>query len=152
MQSHSEQSSASQTLSQATESTTIQSTLSQPIATLSGDATTVQPHSFQLGVNQSLTTIISESSMEIPLLQTQSFSTISIQSGSMSVQSNLLPGFLTNLDQQIDNEPSLDLLQAALPSTSAMQRVPSAASTETNVSVVDILQATAVINNIEKNL
>ena len=70
----------------------------------------------------------------------------------MSVQSNLLPGFLTNLDQQIDNEPSLDLLQAALPSTSAMQRVPSAASTETNVSVVDILQATAVINNIEKNL
>ena len=152
LHSQSEQSSATQTLSQATGSTTIQSTLSQPIATLSGDATTVQPDSFRLGVNQSLTTTISASSIEIPSLQTQPFSTTSIQSGSMSVQSNLLPGFLTNLDQQIDNEPSLDLLPAVLPLTSPMQREPSAVSLDANVSVVDTLEAAAVINSTEKNL
>ena len=77
--SQSEQSSASQTLSQATESTTIQSTLSQPIAIVSGDVTTVQPYSFRLGVNQSLTKTINGSSVEIPSLQTQPFSTTSIQ-------------------------------------------------------------------------
>ena len=152
MHSQSQQSSASQTLSQATESTTTQSTMSQPIATLSGDATTMQPDSFGLGVNQSLTTTISRSSIEIPSLQTQPFSITSIQSGEISVQSNLLPGFLTNLDQQIDNEPTLDLLPAVLPSTSAMEREPSAASTNTNVSVVDTLQATAVISSVEKNM
>ena len=150
--SQSQQSSASQTLSQATESTTTQSTMSQPIATLSGGATTVQPDSFRLGVNQSLTTTISGSSIEIPSLQTQPFSTTSIQSGNMLVQSNLLPGFLTNLDQQIDNEPTLDLLPAVLSSTSAMERETSAASTNTNVSVVDFSQATAVISSTEKNM
>ena len=52
----------------------------------------------------------------------------------------------------MDNEPSLDLLQTVLPSTSAMQREPSAASTDTNVSILDTLQATAVINSVIKNL
>ena len=148
--SQSQQPSASHTLSQATESTTTQSTLSQPSP--SGDATTVQPDSIRLGVNQSLTTTISGSSIEIPSLQTEPFSTTSIQSSNMSVQSNLLPGFLTSLDQQIDNESSLDLLPAVLPLTSAMEREPSAASTDTNVSAVDTLQATTVISSIEKNM
>ena len=67
--------------------------------------------------------------MEIPLLQTQHFSATYIQSGSMSVQSNLLLGFLTNWDQEIDNEPTLDLLQAVLPSASAMHRELSANGT-----------------------
>ena len=73
--SQSQQSSASHILSQATESTTTQSTLSQPSP--SGDATSVQPDSIRLGVNQSLTTTISGSSIEIPSLQTEPFSTTS---------------------------------------------------------------------------
>ena len=96
LHSQSQQSSASHTLSEATESTTTQSTLSQPSP--SGDATTVQLDSIRLRVNQSLTTTISGSSIKIPSLQTQPFSTTFIQSDNMSVQSNLLPGFLTSLD------------------------------------------------------
>ena len=153
--SQSQQSSASHTLSKAIESTTTQSTLSQPSP--SGDITIRWCHN-------SATWFYSIRSKSVidyyhqriinrnPFASNTTILTTSIQSDNMSVQSNLLPGFLTSLDQQIDNESSLDLLPAVLPLTSAMEREPSAASTDTNVSAVDTSQATAVISSIEKNM